>query len=57
MYYFNYKERNAKNKDIINKFLLIGDKFMPEMHLFDSKVRKIVLVVHLLDINKELMTL
>ena len=48
---------NEENKDIINRFLLIGDKFMPEMHLFDLKVRNILLVVHLLDINKELMTL
>ena len=28
------------NKDIINRFLLIGDKFMPEMHLWDPKVKK-----------------
>ena len=31
---------DRKNSDIINKFLLIGDKFMPEMHLSDSKVKK-----------------
>ena len=31
---------NEENSDIINKFLLIGDKFMPEMHLWDSKVKK-----------------
>ena len=31
---------NGKNNDIINKFLLIGDKFMPEMHLFDPKAGK-----------------
>ena len=30
------------NKEIyiINKFLLIGDKFIPEMHLWDPKVKK-----------------
>ena len=43
---------NEENKDIINKFLLIGDKFMREMHLWDPKI-----CVHLLDINKELMIL
>ena len=32
---------NEENKDIINKFLLIGDKFMPEMHLWDPKAKKI----------------
>ena len=31
---------NKGNSDIINKFLLIGDKFMPEMHLWDPKVKK-----------------
>ena len=31
---------NEKNKDIINRFLLRGDKFMPEMHLWDPKVKK-----------------
>ena len=31
---------NGENKNIINKFLLIGDKFMPEMHLCDPKVKK-----------------
>ena len=31
---------NGENKDISNRFLLIGDKFMPEMHLFDPKVGK-----------------
>ena len=25
---------NKENNDIINKFLLIGDKSMPEMHLY-----------------------
>ena len=31
---------NEENKDIINKFLLIGDKFMSEMHLWDFKAKK-----------------
>ena len=31
---------NEEKKDIINRFLLIGDKFMPEMHLWDLKVKK-----------------
>ena len=31
---------NKENSDIITKFLLIGDKFMPEMHLWDPKDRK-----------------
>ena len=31
---------NKENKDIINKFLLVGDKFMPGMHLWDLKVKK-----------------
>ena len=31
---------NRENSDIINKFLLIGDKFMPEEHLWDPKVKK-----------------
>ena len=31
---------NEEYKDIINRFLLIGDKFMPEMHLWDPKVKK-----------------
>ena len=30
---------NEENKDIINKYLLIGDKFMPEMYLWDPKVK------------------
>ena len=31
---------NKENSDTINKFLLIGDKFMPELHLWDPKVKK-----------------
>ena len=31
---------NRENSDIINKFLLIGDKFTPELHLWDPKVKK-----------------
>ena len=38
--------------DIINKFLLGGDKFMPEMHLKRQDLL-IVLVDHLLKIKKE----
>ena len=30
---------NEENKDIINKFLLIGDTFMHEIHLWDPKVK------------------
>ena len=30
---------NKENNDIINEFLLIGDKFMPEMHLWHPKVK------------------
>ena len=48
---------NKENSGIINKFLLIGDKFMPEMHLWDPKVKYILHVVHLLDIKKELICL
>ena len=28
------------NSDTINKFLLMGNKFMPEMHLWDLKVKQ-----------------
>ena len=31
---------NKENSDIINKFLLVGDKFMPEMHLYQPKFFK-----------------
>ena len=31
---------NKGNKDIINRFLLIGDKFVSEMRLWDPKVKK-----------------
>ena len=31
---------NEEKKDIINRFLLIEDKYMPEMHLSDHKVKK-----------------
>ena len=39
--------------EIVNKFLLVGDKFMPEMHLKQPDFT-IVLVVHLLKITKKL---
>ena len=29
-----------KNNDIINKFLLVGNKFMPETHLYQPKIGK-----------------
>ena len=38
--------------DIINKYLLVGDKFMPEMHLRQPGFTYSVLVVHLQK-NKE----
>ena len=31
---------NKENSNIINKFLLIGVKLMPELHLWDPKVKK-----------------
>ena len=31
---------NKENSDIINIFLIIGDKFMSELHLWDPKVKK-----------------
>ena len=31
---------NKENSDIINRFLLRCDKFVPEMHLWDIKVKK-----------------
>ena len=33
---------NKENNDIINKYLLVGDKFMLEMHLWYPKVKKIL---------------
>ena len=38
--------------DISNKFLLVGDKFMPEMHLRHQGL-PIVLVDHLQKLKKE----
>ena len=29
-----------KTNDIINKFLLAGEKFMPELHLYQPKIGK-----------------
>ena len=43
---------NKLNNDIINKFLLFGSKFMPEL-LWDPKVKNIQLVAHLLNTHKE----
>ena len=31
---------NEKNKDIVNRFLLVGNKFMSEMHLWDPKFKR-----------------
>ena len=31
---------NEENRDIINKFLLIGNKFISEMHFWDPKAKK-----------------
>ena len=31
---------NKENNNIINKFLLVGDKFMTELHLWDLKVKR-----------------
>ena len=33
MFYFEHNSLNYKMNDIINKFLLAGDKFISEMHL------------------------
>ena len=33
MFYFECNFTDCKMNDIINKFLLAGDKFMPKMHL------------------------
>ena len=38
---------------IINKFLLAGDKFMPELHLKDPILVLILHMDHLLKLNKE----
>ena len=42
--------------NIINKFLLTGDKFMPEMHLSNLNLLT-ALADHLLNINKEFKSL
>ena len=36
MFCFEHNSLNYKMNDIINKFLLAGDKFMPEMHLIQA---------------------
>ena len=36
MFCFEHNSLNYKMNDIINKFLLTGDKFMPEMHLIQA---------------------
>ena len=45
-----------KTNEIINKFLLAGDKFMPEMHLRNQDLL-IMLVDHLQKIKIELKSL
>ena len=35
---------NKENSDVINKYLLVGVKFMPEMHLWEPKVKNYVAV-------------
>ena len=42
--------------EIVNKFLLVGDKFMPEMHLRQPGLL-IVLVIQLPKTKKELKSL
>ena len=44
--------KDYKMNKIVNRFLLAGDKFMPEMHL-NSPDLLIVLLEHLLKIKKE----
>ena len=31
---------NKENNDIVNRCLLVGDTFMPELHIWDPKVKK-----------------
>ena len=40
--------------EIVNKFLLAGEKFMPEMHLKQAGFILIVLVIYLIKTIKEL---
>ena len=42
-----------KAKSIVNKFLLAGDTFMPEMHLVDPIVKKYNAWDHLQNTHKE----
>ena len=42
---------------VINKFLLAGDKFIPEIHLRQPQFTYIVLVDHLLSMKKEFKSL
>ena len=46
------QNRSYKMNKTVNKFLLLGDKFMPDMHLKQPDLL-IVLVGHLLKIKKE----
>ena len=38
----------------VNKFLLTGDEFMPEMHLRQSGLVNLLFVDHLLETRKEI---
>ena len=38
--------------EIVNKFLLVGDKFMPEMHLKNNLILLTALVVYLAKTRK-----
>ena len=42
-----------KGNSIINKFLLAGDKFMPELHLVNPIFKNTVYVDHLQKAHKE----
>ena len=48
--------RIVNMNETVNKFLLVGDKFIPEMHLNNLDLL-IVLVDHLLKIKKEFKSL
>ena len=53
MFCFELPLRCIKTNEIINKFLLVGDKFMPEIYL-KQPVLLTVNVVHSQKIKKEL---
>ena len=53
MFCFKCKKMN----EIVNKFLLVSDKFMPEIHLKQPGFTWTVLVVHSQKTKKELKSL